>query len=245
MSDPIIEDDYHVIPDGLKDRSQWLLWDASADSPRRPHWKGDFGVSWTDPADWQSFKEVVEAADSTDSWGIGYVFSDLGPYTSIDIDACLNTCGGPKDWVPSLAPLLGETYIEVSASGTGLHVILDDYQEPAWWHDTDFSDDEHEGVEVYEQKFCEFTGSPIEPSGRTVGDVDVTDWLIEAYKSINGEDPTERHRDEFDSASEGGRAQRDEFLDKDDIRDALEAIDPDVSYSVWRDIGFALKGFLR
>jgi len=243
MTAPIIEDDYDAIPDGLKERSQWLLWDSSSDTPRRPHWKGDFGVSWTDPNDWHTFEEAVEAAHSTDSWGIGYVFSDLGPFTFLDLDGCLNSRGGPKDWVPSLEPFLEETYLEVSASGTGLHVILNDFEEPVWWSDTHFSDDEHEGVEVYEQKFCAFTGSPIEPSGLTVGDVDATDWLIEAYKSINGEDPTDRHGGAFDDASEGGRASREEFLEEDDIRDALDAIDPDVSYPVWRDIGFALKDF--
>lgn len=240
---PIIEDDYDNIPDELQERRQWLHWDASADTPRRPHWNGDFGVSWTDPNDWHTFEEAVELTREHDSWGIGYVFSDLGPYTFIDLDGCVNDRGGPKDWLPSTEPFNYETYIERSASGTGLHVILKDFEEPSWWSDCHFSDDEHEGVEVYEQKFCAFTGSPIDVSAERVGSVDATDWLVEAYKSIKGTDPTEEHETEFEDAGTGGRAGRDEFLDEDDIRDALSHIDPDVSYPTWRDIGFALKDF--
>lgn len=33
---------YDAIPDRFKERDKWLLWDASADTPRRPHWRGDF-----------------------------------------------------------------------------------------------------------------------------------------------------------------------------------------------------------
>jgi len=34
------------IPQEQKDRDQWLLWDSSHDTPRQPHWKGDFRISW-------------------------------------------------------------------------------------------------------------------------------------------------------------------------------------------------------
>jgi hypothetical protein len=62
--------DLDAIPDELQDRDQWLMWDSSADTPRRPHWAGNFSISWSDPDDWHSFEEAVEAARTTESWGI-------------------------------------------------------------------------------------------------------------------------------------------------------------------------------
>ena len=32
--------DFSAIPDELKERDQWLLWDSANDTPRRPHWEG-------------------------------------------------------------------------------------------------------------------------------------------------------------------------------------------------------------
>ena len=67
--------DLDAIPDELQDRDQWLMWDSSADTPRRPHWAGNFSVCWSDPDDWRSFEEAVETAKKRDSWGIGYVMA--------------------------------------------------------------------------------------------------------------------------------------------------------------------------
>lgn len=240
---PIIEGGYDNIPSALKERRQWLLWDAAADTPRRPHWDGDFRVRWTDPNDWHTFEDAVEFARANETWGIGFVFRKLGDFAFMDLDGCLNSRGELKDWLPSIEPFNHETYIEKSASGTGIHIILRGFEVPEWWSDTHFSDDEHQGVEVYEQKFCAFTGSPIETSVQDVGTVDATDWLVEAHKSIHGADPTVEFESSFDDAGDGGRANREEFLDEEDIRDALNHIDPDVSYPTWRDIGFALKDF--
>jgi len=61
--------DHDAIPDELQDRDQWLLWDSSSDTPRRPHWKGDFHISWSDPDQWHSYAEAVEASRTTESWG--------------------------------------------------------------------------------------------------------------------------------------------------------------------------------
>ena len=53
--------DLDAIPDELQDRDQWLMWDSSNDTPRRPHWKGDFMISWSDPDQWHSFDEALKA----------------------------------------------------------------------------------------------------------------------------------------------------------------------------------------
>lgn len=90
-------DEFDAVPDELKDRPQWLMWDASADTPRRPHWRGDFSVSWTNPDDWHTFDEAVQAAQERESWGIGYVNAvglddyPRGVYGGLDLDGCVTT----------------------------------------------------------------------------------------------------------------------------------------------------------
>ena len=102
--------DLDAIPDELQDRDQWLMWDSSNDTPRRPHWKGDFMISWSEPDQWHSYEEAVEAARTTESWGIGYVTATNNPdyarglYSVIDIDGGADAEDHPKDWVPSLQP---------------------------------------------------------------------------------------------------------------------------------------------
>jgi len=242
-----------AIPDELKVRDQWLLWDRSNDTPRQPHWNGNFGISWSDPDDWHSFEEAVQLAEDVDSWGIGYVMAAdnddhaRGVYGVVDIDGCAESDHGkPKDWVPSLSTF-GDSgsYIEWSPSGTGLHIPLVGVDAPDWWTDQHFTDDEHEGVELLTHKFCTFTG---DTEAQFTGDVkewgdDVEDWLIEAYKAVTGEDPTKERSADFEDATAGGRGNREEFLDEDDVREALEYVNPDVAYDTWRDIGFALSDF--
>lgn len=243
-----------AIPAELKERSQWLMWDGEADTPRRPHWRGDFGVSWSDPDDWHSFDEADEAAGDRESWGVGYVFAvdnddhARGIYGCLDLDGCVDEDGRPKDWLPSLQPFFDrDAYIEFSPSGEGIHIPIAGFEPPEWWADQHFSDDEHEGVEALTNKFCTFTGDALEGSGETVVDYGdwVDDWLREAYTAITGEDPVETDDSELENYSDGDGtpANRDEWMGEADVRAALDHIDPDVDYATWRDIGFALEDF--
>lgn len=241
------------IPDELKERDQWLLWDSSAETPRQPHWRGDFfGISWSDPADWHTFEEAVAAAEERDSWGIGYVTATdndgyaRGLYGVIDIDGAADEDGHAKDWVPSLEPFAErDVYMEWSPSGTGVHIPVAGLESPEWWSDIQFEDADHQGVDVLTNKFCTFTGDTLRGAGEDVADNGdyVEEWLIQAHKAITGEDPTKDESNDFGDASDGGRRNRDEFLDEDDIRDALDHIDPNVGYNTWRDVGFALDDF--
>jgi len=160
--------DFDAIPAELRDRDQWLLWDASADTPRRPHWRGNFGISWSDPDDWHSFDEAVAAAQERASWGIGYVMAldnddhARGLYGCLDLDGCVEDPDGrrgPKDWLPSLAPFIhDDAYMEYSPSSEGIHIPLVGQEPPSWWSDSHFSAEEHEGVEFLTNKFVTFTG---------------------------------------------------------------------------------------
>jgi len=242
------------VPDELKDRDQWLLWDASNDTPRRPHWRGDFMISWSDPDQWHSFDEALAAADEVASWGIGYVTAAENPdyarglYGVIDIDGGADAEDHPKDWVPSLQPFFDhEAYIEWSPShhepgDSGIHIPIVGLDIPEWWNDCQRGD--HEGVDVLAHKFCTFTGDTLRGS-----DTDevaeygewVDDWLHEAYAAIKNEDPTaERDTDLSDVQNEYSDSPDDEWLTEEVVEDALDHIKADVGYSTWKDIGMAL-----
>lgn len=228
---------YCDIPDELKKRDQWLMWDASNDAPRRPVWRDDWSVSWTDPDDWHSFDEAREAAAEKEEWGIGFVFAKSnddfvrGVYGGLDIDGCIAETGGPKDWLPSFEKLIGDSdgYIEYSPSGTGFHVPIAGFEPPEWWRDVQLGD--HEGVEAYGSKFFTFTGDRLQGAGQTVREYDdeVRDWLKDVYKSVNGDKPwedEERLDDEktvsAPSAATGNSREVADAVDRLDARDVAD-----------------------
>ena len=233
---------FDAIPDELKERDQWLLWDSSADTPRRPHWAGNFGISWSDPDDWHSFEEAVETAAQRDSWGIGYVMAldnddhARGLYGCLDLDGCIAEDGGPKDWLPSLEPFLKDrAYAEYSASGEGIHIPLVGQQPPEWWSDSHFSADEHEGVEYLTNKFVAFTGDAMQGcEGAAVADTNPAPFLFDAYKELNGESPR------FDDAADHSGRQTDDELTSEQVENALDALDAGCAYPKWRNLAFAV-----
>lgn len=252
QQDDIVDVHAENTPQILKDHDRWLLWDSSNDTPRRPHWTGDFSIDYNDPANWHTFEEALEAAESNPSWGIGFVTTDT-PITVIDLDGCRRTTGHFDDdwfqfkwWVPDAFPEeIAENYKEFSPSKTGVHLPVIGFDIPDWWSDKSFEDAEHEGVDVLDNKFCTVTG---------MGDgekpvMDVTDgddqWLRNAladmYETITGEDP----RSGPDTPSGDGYSPGDEWLQPADVQDALTYIDADVGYPEWRNIGFAVAEYFR
>ena len=61
--------DPDAIPKELRERDQWLTWDASTDR-KQPYW-GTEKVSWSDPDSWHSFEAAREKAAEREEWGVG------------------------------------------------------------------------------------------------------------------------------------------------------------------------------
>ena len=249
MSEPI--HDLDAIPDVLTDRSQWLNWDTSADTPRRPHNGGDFGVSWSDPDAWLSFADAVQHAHSRDSWGIGYVTAanndahPMGMVSVIDLDNAVSADGEIADWVPDLQPLREhDCYIEWSPSHheegpSGLHIPVLGTDIPEWWRDSQI--DDHTGADLLANKFCTVTGDVYDGAGETVPTWDgwLVDWLAELFANLTGDDPRQREQSSATTTTTGDEYDE-EWLDEETVAEALDHIDPGCAYSKWRDIGFAL-----
>ena len=93
--------DQEAIPEELKERDQWLFWNASADKPRKPlpTPTADYGASWSDPDAWLSFEEAVAQAGEVPEAGVGYVFANTldehkrGVYGALDLDGVVAGTG--------------------------------------------------------------------------------------------------------------------------------------------------------
>jgi putative DNA primase/helicase len=248
---------YDAVPDALADRDQWLTWDADTDTPKAPLWNGRV-VSWNTPEEWHTFAEAVGQAHKKDTRGIGYSFAygnddhPAGRYGALDLDGCL-TDDDLAEWVPSLDPFIErDAYIEVSPSGDGLHIPLEQFTPPEWWTDLE-DDDNHEGLEAYGSKFFTVTADPHPESGTEIPTAGpwVNEWLAAAYENYTGETPPRDEtlaeaadsgpRDDASPTGATGRTHHEtKTLAVTDARDALAHVDPDCGYSQWRNIGFAL-----
>ena len=250
-----MSDQFENIPDELKDRDQWLFWNASNDTPRAPldEPTSKYGASWSDPEEWLTFDHTVERAREHDDVGIGFINAAdnddyaRGIYGSIDIDGCVDDEGRPKDWVPSMRPFFErDAYVEYSPSGKGLRIPIAGIEVPDWWADRHFTAEDHEGVEVLTNKFSTYTGNQLRGSGDDVveyGDW-LDEWLVEAHKAVVGDDPLANKSvdpdDAPDSSSAGQPGDRDEWMTEEVAEEALDAISADVDYDTWKDIGMAL-----
>lgn len=242
------QSNFENIPEELKTRDQWLLWDASGDSPRRPHWNGDFGISWSDPDAWHSFEEACAAAEGVDSWGIGYVMALENPdydgqYGCIDIDTAFDENGRANEWVPDLTEFIDSyAYVERSPSGTGLHIPIKGHTKPEWFTDPQIDDGDHEGVDYLTHKFCTFTGDTVDFSGDSVCTEDPTTWLWDAYEAIVG-NPPDIGRFVDTEGTAGDISSGDEWLTDEHVENALSEINPDIGHDSWYKIGLAVHDY--
>ncbi|MGI2295116.1 phage/plasmid primase, P4 family [Paenibacillus sp. GXUN7292] len=117
------------IPDELKRRNQWVLWKLekrqNAGKPTKVMYSvnGNKAAS-NKPETWSSFQTVLDEYHKLPGSysGIGYVFSEVDPYTGVDLDDCVieqKLVGGARDIILKL-----DSYTERSQSGNGVHVLV-------------------------------------------------------------------------------------------------------------------------
>jgi putative DNA primase/helicase len=113
------------IPTELSVRPQWVVWKAVGDKPDKVPYSATTGckASSTDLLTWGTFEEALEAYENGDYAGLGFVFSSADPYTGIDLDDCVDADGEIAGWALEIVRYF-DSYTELSATGTGLHVII-------------------------------------------------------------------------------------------------------------------------
>jgi hypothetical protein len=113
---------FDAIPAELRERPQWVTWKLEkrdGRSTKVPYRADGAGrASSTDPSTWATFENALDATESLNMDGVGYVFAADDPYCGIDLDAALP----PTDHAAIMLAL--NSYTETSVSGAGAHVII-------------------------------------------------------------------------------------------------------------------------
>lgn len=124
-------------------------------------------------------------------FGIGnYPALALGPDYPLrfyDLDDCIGADGNTSKLASDILTAAPDTYVERSASGTGLHLL-------AWIGDATIANGKFcDGLEVYGQtsRFCIFTGDLLEGSSSTVNEEPVA--LVNLLASMGSPGPISHH----------------------------------------------------
>jgi putative DNA primase/helicase len=145
------------IPRELKVRPQWVVWHAVGEKPDKVPYSARTGrkASSTDLIAWSTFPEALEAYEHGEYGGLGFVICSGDPYTGVDLDSCVNEDGEIAGWALEIARYL-DSYTELSATGTSLHIIVRG----------DVPNRRKGDIEVYSSKrFFTVTGHVVEVSG--------------------------------------------------------------------------------
>ena len=142
--------------------TRWIRYSRSK-IPLTPD--DDYAKS-TDPRTWSDFGWVK---DSTVGAGIGFVFNNDGIF-GIDLDHAFDEEGNLKEWASKLLEIVPATYIEISPSGNGLHIIAKGKVEHG--RRIAFNDG---CIELYDTaRYFTMTGKPFGKSKLTLSKIDST-----------------------------------------------------------------------
>lgn len=77
-----------------------------------------------DPSIWTTRDEAQRISELCgQGWGIGYVFTHNDPYFFVDLDNCVDANGQWSEISTQFCQYFAGAYVEISQSGTGLHII--------------------------------------------------------------------------------------------------------------------------
>lgn len=103
-----------TIPAELRSQPRWVRYSKT----KVPLTTADRPASSTNPSTWTTYQQ---AKRSTVGAGLGFVLNGDG-IVCIDLDGCIAPSGRITPPALALIELAGQTYIEVSPSGRGLHI---------------------------------------------------------------------------------------------------------------------------
>ncbi|MCA9268780.1 MAG: hypothetical protein KDA41_09935 [Planctomycetales bacterium] len=86
-------------------------------------WRDGKLASSMDPAGWGTFEQCRDAVHAGRGQGIGFVFTEADPFWFLDIDGALQPNGQWSPLATDLCRRFAGAAVEVSQSGTGLHII--------------------------------------------------------------------------------------------------------------------------
>ena len=159
---------FDKIPQGIKALSRFMCWqlrlkptpekpDAKTKVPMTPKYGKLVDASVTNPENWLTFEEAQSWFNRGLCSGIGLVLTNKAPkLCCVDVDHCINPDGSLNDEAKAVIALCGNSWVEISQSGTGIHV---------WFIDNEFPGDRGRkkgNVEVYGfDRYIAMTGNHI------------------------------------------------------------------------------------
>ena len=170
-------------PESLKKLPIWVLWRLETDEkgrptkvPYSPQYHGH--ASSSNENTWGTYEQAVQQYKSQpDSYnGLALCISEKYHLVFTDIDHCIDASGAMDDRAADITTKFEGQYIEVSQSGTGLHIITKG-SIPKNFNNRDAN------VEMYASKrFCAMTGNALsegEPSESQAA----VDYVFDKYKT--------------------------------------------------------------
>jgi putative DNA primase/helicase len=126
------------VPEELTERWQWVLWrleERDGKLTKVPYQPNHHRASASDLMTWSTFEgalSVFEISRNLDIesrfepfHGIGFMLSSADPFCGIDLDKCRNSeTGDIAPWALEILDRVRDGYVEISPSGTGIHVII-------------------------------------------------------------------------------------------------------------------------
>lgn len=149
----------YYVPDTLKTRQNWLVWRFEdtgnrklAKVPYSP--KTGTKASVTNAKHWATYNDAVNYFQYGGNFdGIGFVFTEADNLVFIDLDECITENGEETPLAAELQELFKDTYIELSQSERGLHIICKGVIPRAF---------KQKEIEVYTKgRYMAFTGNAI------------------------------------------------------------------------------------
>lgn len=110
------------IPEYMKSLPQWVVWHLEG-TKKLPYSANYDGLaSSTNPKTWCNYEKAVNALNTGNYTGIGFVFSESDNLAFIDLDHCFED----DKLLPLAQNILNnfsDTYVELSQSKSGIHII--------------------------------------------------------------------------------------------------------------------------
>lgn len=119
----------YFIPAELKNKNNWLVWKRTTDNKTGKEKKTPYNLitnemgGHTTKEKWTSYEKALFAVEFGGFDGLGFALSDQDNLTFIDIDNCISEYGELSELAEEVLEMFKETYIEISQSEKGLHII--------------------------------------------------------------------------------------------------------------------------
>ncbi len=147
------------VPEGLKAVHQWCAWRLESQKGRLtkvPYVYPGKRASSGDRSTWSSFDTITAVLESVPDYFNGYGFMISAPFIFVDVDHCICDDGTIDERGKTILSGFAESYVEVSQSGHGLHILTRGVIPRGF-------NNRKAGVEMYAAgRFCALSGNALQ-----------------------------------------------------------------------------------